>query len=457
MTVVMEEAELQIVEFGPSRIMLVPDLIGQQYVLERYQKESFCDFPLDKTTPPLPISEYSNIGRAMPPWLPMGASRLDEVLSKWYISPNKREEWLSQIDQTSGNELNKQVPNLDHVEIDNSIASTESCCIGDSEQVELNIIGFNAGRGKYWAEFAEMIELLPELNKPDLIIMSEMDIGMARSGNMHTTRKLAFRLGMNYAWGLEFVELTNGNKEEQNMTVGMKNALGLHGNAILSRCPLYNPKIFRDKLDERYFSNKAFKVNAMGTEKRLGGRMGLYVHTGPSPDSMADKSSLVMIGNQTTLSLAPHVIAGSVHKVKEDTFRKEIWEYQGFGQFPKIYKSEKVKQNGVSLYKNNRGVVSSGDLESRGFCTESGLKNLDKPQKHRTFPASCAKQQLGNWRGDYFCGNMKALYDDISILPCYNVQEAEFTNSTSDSKNAVGVQISDHSIIQIRLEMNELD
>jgi hypothetical protein len=42
--------------------------------------------------------------------------------------------------------------------------------------VELYIIGFNASRGEYWAEFAEMIELLPELNK---LIMNEMDIGMA--------------------------------------------------------------------------------------------------------------------------------------------------------------------------------------------------------------------------------------------------------------------------------------
>lgn len=118
-----------------------------------------------------------------------------------------------------------------------------------------------------------MIETIPELNQPDLIIMSEMDIGMARSGNIHTTRKLAYRLKMNYAWGLEFVELTNGNKEEQEMTRGKENALGLHGNAILSRCPMYDPKIYRNVLEDLYFSNRAHDVNAQG--------MGLYVRTGP--------------------------------------------------------------------------------------------------------------------------------------------------------------------------------
>ena len=111
---------------------------------------------------------------------------------------------------------------------------------------------------------------------------------MARSGNVHTARKLAFRLGMNYAWGLEFVELTNGNAREQNDTLGMKNAMGLHGNAILSSCPIFDPILVRDRLDEQFFSNKRFKGNAMGHEKRLGGRMGMFVRTGTLLDHAAD-------------------------------------------------------------------------------------------------------------------------------------------------------------------------
>lgn len=90
------------------------------------------------------------------------------------------------------------------------------------------------------------------------------------SGNVHTTRKLAYELGMNYAWGLEFVELTRGDREEQNATQGMNNSLGLHGNAILSNCKLYDPIVIRDKLPSIYFSNKVSWENADGYEKRLG-------------------------------------------------------------------------------------------------------------------------------------------------------------------------------------------
>jgi hypothetical protein len=448
--VVNEEAQLQMVEYGPTQIMLVPDHVASAYVLERYKKTSFCDFPLDMTTPHLPAKIYESIGRATPPILPHRASYIEEALSKWYISERQRNQWLSEIGgggKTKGNELTStQVPNLDHIEIDNSIVgpSPQSCCqIGSKPGRELNVISFNAGRGTYWAEFAEMIESMPELQKPDIIILNAMDIGMARSGNVHTTRKLAFRLGMNYAWGLEFVELTTGNWEEQNTTKGMQNALGLHGNAILSTCPMYDPMIVRDKLDERYFSNNTkFSGNATGAEKRLGGRMGLFVRTGNRPERSFNEND--------PSSAPPHVIVGSVHKLETSggAHREKMWEYLGFGAFPNGTRDEKRIQEGVPQNNNTLGIVMSGDAATRDFCTESGLRNLDdRPQtqkQHKTFPADCEKQQVGLWRDDQFCGNMQMLKDDQTILPCYESPVSQATNTS-------GVQISDHSIIQITL------
>lgn len=368
---------------------------------------------------------------------------------------------------TTLNELNNKIPNLDEVEIDNSIAPQQSCNIkatstgphGDPKQL-LKVIGFNAGRGSYWAEFAEMVEIMPELEKPDLIILNDMDIGMARSGNVHTARKLAFRLGMNYAWGLEFVELTNGNWDEQNKTVGMENSLGLHGNAILSRCPIYDPMIYRDKLDERYFSNHKFSGNAYGSEKRLGGRMGLFVRTG---EINLNDTSTPPAANQNNTQMksspaVPHVIVGSVHKLGEKTYRKEIWDYLRFGQFPNITDDEVQIQIGASRNSHTLGTVVSGDLSSRQFCTQAGLRNLDKPQKHKTFPASCKEGRLGNWRGDQFCGTMKVFGDDQSILPCYESVKTQQENTATNNGSVTDktIQISDHSIIQISLEMNFL-
>jgi hypothetical protein len=62
----------------------------------------------------------------------------------------------------------------------------------------------------------------------DVVILNEMGIGMARTDQQHTTKLMAQMLNMNYAWGLEFVELTDGDKEEQGMFGGLPNFHGLH-------------------------------------------------------------------------------------------------------------------------------------------------------------------------------------------------------------------------------------
>ena len=43
-----------------------------------------------------------------------------------------------------------------------------------------------------------------------LVLLGEMDAGMHRTGNRHTTRELASRLGHRYAFGLEFSEVAVG-------------------------------------------------------------------------------------------------------------------------------------------------------------------------------------------------------------------------------------------------------
>ena len=423
LTSVKGEQPLQKIEFGPTTLQLVPNDIVNTYVLDRYGKANFCDFPLDKS---LPARKEAPKATAAP--LSYRSSQIEVALTKWYYSNRTRTEWLDQIGKTKGNDLNQQIPNLDHVEIDNTIASRSLCQVASPDR-PLKVVGFNAERGTYWNEFAAMIESMPRLEKPDLVILNEMDIGMARSGNVHTARKLAFRLGMNYAWGLEFIELTNGNREEQNATDGMINEMGLHGNAILSTCPMFDPLLVRDRLDERYFSDVRFKGNDMGSEKRLGGRMALFVRTGPS----ADRAN-------------PHVIAGSVHKVTPTTHRERIWEYLGFGSFPNVTGGSSSPPGQGVAPDQVLGIVTAGDMESRKFCPQSGLRNLDKPQRHRTFPADCATKRVGMWRGDQFCGNLKIHRDDSSILPCY------IADTERNLHNSTGLQISDHAIIEVMLD-----
>ena len=72
-------------------------------------------------------------------------------------------------------------------------------------------------------------------------LLSEMDLGMARSGNRHTTRDLAAALGAGHAYGVEFVELGLGIGRELQAYAGHSNDGALHGNAIVSALPFRDP------------------------------------------------------------------------------------------------------------------------------------------------------------------------------------------------------------------------
>ncbi|MFU1478551.1 endonuclease/exonuclease/phosphatase family protein [Roseovarius sp. C7] len=103
---------------------------------------------------------------------------------------------------------------------------------------------------------------------PDVILLSEMDCGMARTGQRHTTRDLAQALGMSYAYGVEFYELGLGGPTERRFCTDDHNRLGFHGNAILSAAPLTRVAMIR--LDDHgpWF-------DADPDQPRLGTRMAL--------------------------------------------------------------------------------------------------------------------------------------------------------------------------------------
>ncbi|RIK96946.1 MAG: endonuclease [Proteobacteria bacterium] len=104
--------------------------------------------------------------------------------------------------------------------------------------------------------------------RPDVVLLSEMDWGMARSGQRHTARDLASALGMSWAFGAEFLELDLGGARERAEHAGSANAVGFHGNAIAARAALQRPRLARLETRGDWFDG------ARG-ERRVGGRCAL--------------------------------------------------------------------------------------------------------------------------------------------------------------------------------------
>lgn len=108
---------------------------------------------------------------------------------------------------------------------------------------------------------------------PDIVLLSEVDHGMSRTGQRHTTHEVAQALGMTYAFGVEFHELGLGGPTERPFCKDDTNTLGWHGNAVLSSVPFEKVGLIR--LDDHGHWYQAESGAADPDQPRLGGRMAI--------------------------------------------------------------------------------------------------------------------------------------------------------------------------------------
>lgn len=149
------------------------------------------------------------------------------------------------------------MPELDKLQISNLYKS-------DVKKEWLKIIVLNAQRGIYLEEIITYLSYHPSLKNADIIFLNELDNGMVRSGNINTAAELSRRLKMNYIYGIEFLELTKGNRNER--LLPGQNTRSLHGNAILSRYILEDSFLLRLPLEYDWYNN---------FQKRIGSRIAL--------------------------------------------------------------------------------------------------------------------------------------------------------------------------------------
>ncbi|QND49310.1 endonuclease [Rhizobium lusitanum] len=84
-----------------------------------------------------------------------------------------------------------------------------------------------------------------EATNAPLVLLSEMDEGMARTGQGDPTATIAGELGMNYAYGVEFLELSLGSEIERSFCKDDVNENGFHGNALMASTALKDVFLFR--------------------------------------------------------------------------------------------------------------------------------------------------------------------------------------------------------------------
>lgn len=154
------------------------------------------------------------------------------------------------LDQQSQEAVMARIPQFFQAETDNLVPPPETV------PEKLGVLMFNMERGVHLEEIREFLRDCPDIQPFDVILANELDDGCFRSGNKNTARELARAFGLNYAWGLEFIEL-----------VDERNEKGFHGNAVFSRWPIRRAGVIR--LPEQY--NWYFD-----RQRRIGGRLAVF-------------------------------------------------------------------------------------------------------------------------------------------------------------------------------------
>jgi endonuclease/exonuclease/phosphatase family metal-dependent hydrolase len=134
----------------------------------------------------------------------------------------------------------------------------------------LRAIAWNIERGIKLDGILSVLKSHPLISSGDLFFLTELDYGMARSGNREVAREIATRLGLSYAFAPCYINLNKGSGLE--CEVQGENAQALHGNALFSRYPL---------LSAHSVPLPNGKDKMQGKEKRLGSQravVGLVDH-----------------------------------------------------------------------------------------------------------------------------------------------------------------------------------
>lgn len=280
----------------------------------------------------------------------------------------------------------------------------------------LRIAAWNAERLKHRAASAALVAA----TGADVLLLTETDCGMARSGNRHTAADLAADCGMGYAYGVEFVELGLGDERERHWHRGESNRTGFHGNALLSRLPIEDAALIR--LDD----GAVWWLDAPKGQRRLGWRMAIAARLAAASGPF---------------------LAVSVHlESKSDPADRAR-------QVARLLASVDRLADGLP-------VVIGGDFNTKALDADAALWWGD-PAAHEPLFAAMAASGF-DWRGSNTRDVTMRTLPDGKPQPPFHRLDWLFTRglsvrgpATVQAVDEAGAAISDHDLIAMRVPLDE--
>ncbi|MEZ5307811.1 MAG: endonuclease/exonuclease/phosphatase family protein [Pyrinomonadaceae bacterium] len=121
-------------------------------------------------------------------------------------------------------------------EIMSSIVREDFAEPGGEKPEFVSVVAWNIERGRILDGILDALENHEDLKNRDLYLLTELDYGMARSGNRFVAREIAQRLKLNYAFAPVYIALQKGSGIESDFEG--ENTCSIHGLAVFSKYPI---------------------------------------------------------------------------------------------------------------------------------------------------------------------------------------------------------------------------
>ncbi len=329
-----------------------------------------------------------------------------------------------------------------------------------SNPKSVSAVAWNIERGKVFEGILDALKNHEKLKNRDLLLLTELDNGMARSGNRFVAQELARELKLNYAFAPVYIALQKGSGVESDAEG--ENTKSLHGLAIFSKYPIKNAQTValpngKDKMEGKEKRLGSLRALVADIEHPAGAFRAVCVHLDVHCSRKhRQKQMRIILEHLEKLPELPTVIGGDFNTT---TYNAQNARHAILGFWHRVMMGvNNVVKNHYPHPDRHFEKGLFGELEARGFeykkFNNEGIGTLHYDMENAAYntnlrdwvPEWCfpfifwASRKVGgkfSLRLDWFAGK--------------NIELAENTEpeTVGNLKDEKGVPLSDHDAITL--------
>ncbi len=263
---------------------------------------------------------------------------------------------------------------------------------------KIRALAWNIERGNRFEGIVDALKSHGALMDKDILLLTELDHGMARSGNRFIAQEIARELGMNYAFAPVYIALQKGSGVESE-TEG-ENTLSIHGLSMFSRYPMKNVHAVplpngKDKMWGKEKRLGYLRALVAEIEHPAGAFRAVTVHLDAHCSREHRRKQIkIILDHLETLPELPTLIGGDWNTTG---FNSQSGTRAIFGYWRRVMMGPKnVALNHLPHPERYFERRLFGDLESRGFSFRD-LNNLGKGTLHYDVGSIEKNTNLRDW------------------------------------------------------------